>query len=353
MKIAIDVTPLKDGSQHKVRGVGSYIRSLKDSLLEYYPNNQYTFFVQGEKLPSDLDIIHYPYFEPFFVTLPFKKQPKIVVTVHDLIPIANKEHFPVGIKGGVSWQIEKFLLRRVDAVVSDSQASKDEIIKYAGIAEEKIHVIFLAAGKEFKKVESGKLKVESLKRRYRLPEKFVLYVGDATWNKNVPNFIKAIKQLKVPLVMVGKAIAEKDFDATHPWNKDLVAIQKETEDNSLFIKLGFVPIEDLVALYNLATVFVMLSFAEGFGLPLLEALSCGCPSVASNTSSLPEVAGEAAVFIDPTSVNDIANAIERVIGNKKLQEELTKKGLEQAKKFSWKKTASGTIKVYEKVLGRQ
>src|ERR1700755_894437 len=121
MKVAIDVSPLQTG--HKVRGVGFYLQNLKDSLLKDFPNNDYLFFNHLEEISKDVELIHFPYFDPFFLSLPFIKNKKTIVTVHDLTPILFKEHFPSGIKGGVKWNVQKRLLKRVDAIITDSQSS--------------------------------------------------------------------------------------------------------------------------------------------------------------------------------------------------------------------------------------
>lgn len=347
MKIAIDVSPLETG--HKVRGVGFYLMHLKNALVKYFPNNEYVFFQRGEKLPSDVKVIHFPYFEPFFLALPIYNKFKTVVTVHDLTPIVFPQAFPSGIKGKLKWQMQRFALKRANAVITDSNSSKKDIRKYGGVRENKIHVVYLAAGEGFKKLEIRNWKLE-IKKRYGLPEKFLLYVGDVTWNKNLPRLIDAVQKLNVSLVMVGKSLAQEDYDKTNPWNADLNRVNELAKEDNNIMKLGFVPDEDLVQIYNLATVFVMPSLYEGFGLPVLEAMACGCPVITSKEGSLPEVAGDAALYVDAYDMDSIAAGIEKVFNDEKLQKELSKKGLENVKKFSWKKTASETLKVYESIL---
>ena len=188
----------------------------------------------------------------------------------------------------------------------------------------------------------------SIREKYKLPEKFVLYVGDVTWNKNLPRLIEAIKKINLTLVMVGSALVQKEFDHLNPWNQDLLKVQKQVENDKRIIRLGFIPTKDLVALYNLAAVFVMPSIYEGFGLPILEAMSCGCPVVTTKEGSVPEVAGSAAYYVDAYDINDIANGIGEVYFNQKLQKELSQKGVMQAKNFSWEKTAGETMNVYER-----
>ena len=349
MKIAIDISPLKTGRflQHRVRGTGFYIENLKNALIKYYPENKYIFFVRGEKLPKDVDLVHYPYFEPFFLALPLFMKQKIVVTVHDLTPLVFSDYFPKGIKGEIKWRIQRYLLQKADAVIADSKCSKGDIIKYAGISDTKVNVVYLAAGEEFHRIQN-------LRKKYNLPEKFVLYVGDVTWNKNLPRLIEGIKKTDAPLLMVGKALAEEDFDRGNFWNKDLAQVQNMIKNQKSKLKnqittLGFIPQEDLIALYNLATIFVMPSLYEGFGLPVLEAMSCGCPVITTKEGSMPEVAGDAAFYVNAYDIDSIKNGIEKVFNDEKLQKELSEKGMIQSKKFSWEKTAQETIKVYQKV----
>ncbi|HSW88340.1 MAG TPA: glycosyltransferase family 1 protein [Candidatus Saccharimonadales bacterium] len=347
MKIAIDISPLQTG--HKVRGTGFYLHYLKRSLEQHFPKNKYTFFNQGEKIPNEINIVHYPYFEPFFRTLPFIKKNKTIVTVHDLTPIIFPQHFPAGLRGNFSWQIQKYLLRQVDAIITDSENSKRDIARIVNYPKEKIHVAYLAAGEEFKKVHSSQFTVGSLRKKYNFPEKFALYVGDVTWNKNLPRLVKAAQQAKIPLVMVGKALINKDIDTSNPWNNDIVEVQQLIKKDTNIICPGFISTEELVLLYNTATVFIMPSLYEGFGLPILEAMSCGCPVITTKEGSLPEVAGEAAYYVDAYSVENISQGLQMIFRDTTLQKELSEKGLKQTRKFSWKKTAEQTISVYRKV----
>ncbi|MEX2007748.1 MAG: glycosyltransferase family 1 protein [Candidatus Levyibacteriota bacterium] len=361
MNIAIDVSPLKSGHflQHRVRGTGFYLENLRSSLEKYYPNNEYIYFTRGEKVSLGVDLVHYPYFEPFFLTLPFNNENKFVVTVHDLTPLVFPNNFPAGLRGKIKWKIQKARLRKAKRIITDSMSSKKDIVKYVGIPEDKVTVVYLAAGEEFRRLETGNLPAgeagwkSEIKKRYGLPERFVLYVGDVTWNKNLPSLIRAVKIAGVPLVMVGKAISQAEFDKTNPWNQDLLKVQELIKDDGDIFVLGFVEQGELVALYNMATVFAMPSLYEGFGLPILEAMGCGCPVVTSKMGSIPEIAGEAAYYVDAYNISDIALGLERVFNDAKLQKKLSEKGTAQSKKFSWKKTAEDTVGVYEEAVLRQ
>lgn len=348
MKIAIDVSPLQTG--HKVRGVGFYLEHLKKALVKYYPENEYIFFERGEKLPNDIDLVHFPYFEPFFLALPLYKKFKTVVTVHDLTPIVFPNAFPKGIKGEIKWQMQKYALRKADAILTDSECSKKDIIKLTRVKEHRVKVVYLAAGEQFERLKIDDLRFKNIREKYNLPEKFILYVGDVTWNKNLPRLIDAVKSLKIPLVMIGKGLVSEDYDKNNIWNADLNRINELAKGDENIIRLGFIPAEDLTAVYNLATVFVLPSLYEGFGLPVLEAMACGCPVVTSKEGSIPEVARDAAFYVDAYDVDSIATGIKEVFENENLQKQLREKGLENARKFSWKKTARETINVYKGVL---
>jgi len=363
MKIAIDTSPIDDQSliSHRVRGVGFYINNLKRSLIKYFPDNKYIFFTQhqsgtgftrGQKLPKDIDLVHYPYFDPFFLTLPIFSKQKTVVTVHDLTPLVFPKYFPKGVRGSFKWFIQKNSLKKANLIIADSMSSKKDIVKFTGINEEKVEVVYLSQAEEFKKIETDKLNKEKIKEKYGLPEKFALYVGDVTWNKNLPRLVEAAKKSNIPLVMAGKALVSEDFDKNNPWNQDLLKVQKLAEWNKNILRVGFVETEDLVALCNLATVLVMPSLYEGFGLPILEAMACGCPVIATKEGSIPEVAGDAAFYTDAYDSEKISKDMRDIFEDEKLRKELSIKGLKQADNFSWKKTAEKTVRVYEKALGK-
>jgi glycosyltransferase involved in cell wall biosynthesis len=349
MKIGIDISPLSSGHylQHRVRGTGFYLTNLKDSLVKYFPENDYIFFKQGDEIPADIDLIHIPYFEPFFLTLPKIKKQKLIVTVHDLTPLVFADKFPAGIKGKIKWEIQKYSLKNSDYVITDSISSKKDLEKIAKVQASKIDVVYLAAAQHF---ISKRNKNEKIAKKYKLPKEFLLYVGDATWNKNLPNLIKAVGKTEYSLVIAGSAFVNKDYDKSNPWNKDLYESQVLASVNEKILPIGFISDEDLVEIYNLATASLMPSFYEGFGLPILEAMQSGCPVITSKEGSLEEVADSAAYFVDPYDIDSIQKGIDEVMKDKDLREALSKKGLHQAGKFTWQQTARKTNEVYKKVI---
>ena len=182
----------------------------------------------------------------------------------------------------------------------------------------------------------------------------MLFVGDLNYNKNTPLLTQTCLKLNFPLVVVGKQAVTEDFDKKHPETQDLVQFQTLAKDNpQKIIRLGFVPTKDLVGLYNLATCYAQPSLAEGFGLPILEAMACGCPVITSRSSSLVEIAGQAALLVNPASPIQLEKALKSMWQKPKLRQKLSNLGLERNKKFSWAKTALNTLKVYEQVFANQ
>lgn len=347
MKIAIDTSSLS--SQSQFRGIGFYTSRLIEQL-ETMPSIQLIKFVH--KLNQAADLIHYPGFNPFCFSFPLVHQLPFIITVHDLVPLKFPLNFPPGIKGKLSWLVQRRLLEFASAIITDSYVSKTDILKYTGLQPGKIQVVYLAADKIFKPLKD-QAELIKVRQKYHLPEKFVLYVGDVNYNKNLPLLVQTCLQHNHPLVLVGKQIVAKDFDRMHPENKSLVVVQKLIKSNpGKIFPLGFVKTADLVALYNLATVYAQPSLAEGFGLPVLEAFSCGCPVITSKATSLAEISGSAAVLVNPGSKLAISQALKAFWLDSALQKKYRLLGLLQARQFSWEKTGKETLKVYEKVLSQ-
>ena len=341
MKIGINVNCLNSASQF--RGIGFYTRRLI-AELEKIPSVQLIKFDQ--KLSEPVDLIHYPGFNPFHFSLPLINHYPYVVTVHDLTPLKFPDRFPPGIKGKVRWLLQKKQLQSARALITDSEASKKDIVKFVDISAGKVHVVYLAADKIFKTKKSA--------NKFSLPDKFVLYVGDVNYNKNLPLLAQTCLSLNFPLVVVGKQAIDKNFNRNHPENQDLIKFQALAAANpQKIITLGYVKTEDLVAIYNLATVFAQPSLAEGFGLPVLEAFACGCPVITSSNTSLAEISGQAALLINPRDQSQLAYALKSLWLNPNLRTKYTHLGQAQIKQFSWEVTAQNTIKIYDQVLAKK
>ncbi len=350
MKVVIDISPLK--TRHKTRGIGIYTRRLVEALQRFDRKNKYVLTTKFKDV-DDADLVHYPYFDLFFHTLPIRKHTKTVVTIHDLTPLVFPNEFRPGLKGRYRFIFQRLALRSVDAVITDSENSKKDIKKFLKIPNQQLNVIYLAAAEEFR--PQNKKQIEKVKKKYKVPNKFALYVGDVNYNKNIKRLIEAFSKVvrkhpKLHLVLVGSALKDKTLT-------QVKEITEEIESKSLTNKVLFLPNvtidppNDLAALYSAAEVYIQPSLYEGFGLPVLEAFASGTIVVSSNTSSLPEITGEAAIMVNPTFSSEIAKGIEKAVNlTTKSKETMIKMGLKQAAKFSWKKTAEETIKVYKKVI---
>ncbi len=346
MKIAIDITPTQN--IHKGRGIGNYAKLLQESLQLVKTEHLFYFFTRGEKLPKNIDLVHYPYFDPFFLTLPLLQSIPFVVTVHDLIPLVYPKMFPKGLRGGIKWKIQRKALQRANRIITDSHASKRDIQKIIGFESEKIDVVHLAPSPVYKRIVDKKV-LFNVRQKYSLPEKVVLYVGDVNWNKNIPGLLEAFSEISgdvkdVQLVLVGKAFLNEQLPEVQLINSKI----RELHAEKVIKRLGFVTDEDLAALYSFASVYVQPSFAEGFGFPILEAMACGCPVVASRSTSLSEIAGPA-ILVDPNNALDIAEGLRKILCMKDARE-LSGKSISWAREFTWEKVARQTIHSYERTL---
>ncbi len=343
MEIAIDASPTKTG--HKTRGIGSYTTNLINSLKHIDKDIKIEEF-SSSKNPPQVDVVHYPYFDLFFHTLPLIAKSKRVVTIHDVIPLVFPKHFPSGIKGKVNLQLQKLALKNTGAVICDSQTSKKDIVKNLSYPAQKIHVVYLAPGKDFRKIRDPKIS-EKASKKYSLPKKFILYVGDVNWNKNLPNLLSAVKLSNVNLVAVGSALADENLEQT----KALIAQINNLGIQNSVIRVGYIPEADLISIYNLATATILPSFYEGFGLPVLESMACGTPVICSDNSSLAEIGGDAAIYCDPESTENISEQILHVINlSPGERDALGERALLNASKFSWVKTAQNTYNVFKTLV---
>lgn len=329
--VAIDSGPLTSG--HSVRGIGVNTRELlRGFKLVSHKDIQITEVNFSKEDLSKYDIVHYQYFRPFFIDLPFVKPAnKVILTIHDLIPLIYPEHYPSGIKGKINFLINKYLIRKnVDVIITISETSKKDICRFLRFDPKKIHVVYLAPRPIFRKLKIENWESE-IKQRHGLPDCFALYVGDVNYNKNIPTLIEVCKIANIPLVIAGKQAREiENINLNHP-----ELIHLKSLDWSNVKRLGFVSDEDLVKIYNLATVYIQPSLYEGFGLPALEAVVCGTPLAIAKSQCMVEVLGVGFNYCDPNDAKSMANAMLNPNQNKKLPRD-----------YSWEKTASETLKVY-------
>ena len=348
IRVAFDTGPLK--SRDVVRGIGFHTKSLLEHLKKIKDIKIELEDVSRADL-SKYDVVHYQKFHPYFFSVPFFKRQKSVLTIHDLTYLVYPDAYPPGIKGRLRFLIQKFLVRNMDAIIANSETSKKDIVRFLGIPQEKIFPIYLGYREIFRPIEDKDF-LDSIKKKYSLPEKFILYVGDVNYNKNVLGLIKASKIAKIPVVIVGKKATSTDFDRNHPENKPLVEILDKYGGDKDVIRLGFVDDADLAGIYNLASAYCQPSFYEGFGLPVLEAFVSGCPVVAAKTQALVEIGEPACLFADPKDPKDIAEKITMVLEDGEIKKQLIETGKVFVKNYSWDKAAGQVADIYRLVAGK-
>ncbi|MCM8776661.1 MAG: glycosyltransferase family 4 protein [Candidatus Omnitrophica bacterium] len=303
----------------------AYLRFLRDISIKTYTEK--------------LDVLHTQYHLPLISHCPG------IITLHDVSFLRFPEFFPKEIY----WRLRISLLysvRKARKIITVSEFSKKEIIKFYRIEDEKVEVIYNGVSETFGTIDIEKNK--GVLKKYGITKPYILSVSNLQPRKNLSRLIKAFVSLvknneRFPynLVIVGKKLwlYNEIFDEI-----------RNSNFKERIVLTDYVSEQDLVCLYNFAEAFVYPSLYEGFGLPVLEAMACGCPVITSNISSLPEIAGNACFLVDPYDVEMIAKAINNVVTNFDLRMKLKAEGIKQAQKFSWKKTAESTAKIYEKVL---
>jgi glycosyltransferase involved in cell wall biosynthesis len=271
--------------------------------------------------------------------LPLQKPPT-VLTVHDMIFQLFPEHH----KRLNRWYLNAAMplyCRRADAIICVSEHSKSDLVRVWKIDPAKVHVVYEAADSRFRPMPPEH--VVAIRERYGLPQRYLLTVGTIEPRKNLSRLLDALSLLRrqgedVRLVVVGQ----------RGWlYHDFLASLERFEPRHAVILPGFVPDEDLPTVYSGATMTVLASLYEGFGLPILESMACGTPVVSSWTSSLPELGGDAVCYFDPQNVEEMATVIQKVWCDAGLRQKMRQQGFVQAARFSWDRTAEETMRVYE------
>lgn len=320
------------------RGVGRYTAWLQEYLAAFADLNL-------QATASDAQIIHYSFFDLFTRSLrPFSRAQSVVITIHDLTPLLFPADFPVGHRGRLNLSWQKFFARRARLILTDSQASKTDIVKLFQIPAEKIKVVYLAANPDLAPATSEQIK--NVRAQYHLPANYLLYVGDINFNKNLRQLIKALKFLpsKINLVCVGKNFVAKDIPEWHALEEQIHL--SEVESRVIFLT-QISSNSELSALYSGALAYIQPSYYEGFGLPILEAMRCKTPVVCQRNSSLPEVAGDFAVYSDSLQAHDFAEAVKVILAwpeNKRQQ--WLRQAYNWQTQFTWERTATQVHDVY-------
>jgi glycosyltransferase involved in cell wall biosynthesis len=371
MRIGIDVRCLSEG---KRTGVEEYVLNLLPHIFEIDKKNEYLLFFNSFKeskvdfswtrkypnvkvrkfsfpnkfLNLSLWYFNFPridqmiggadvFFMPNIAFGSVSKKCKLILSVHDLSFERYPEFFSLKRRWWHIFINPKKLCQRVDRMVAVSNSTKRDLVSLYNIPEEKIKMIYSAISDKFKIINRNDARLLEIKEKYNLPFKFILYLGTIEPRKNIQSIIVAYHKLqeneevlKYKLVIAGGK----------GWKYEKIFFSAENcanKENIIFA--GAIDEEDKVYLYNLASVFIYPSFFEGFGFPPLEAMACGVPVICSNNSSLPEVVGDAAIIIDPDRPDEIQESLKEIILNKDFREKLVQKGLIQAQKFNWQKTA--------------
>lgn len=275
---------------------------------------------------SDYDIFHPTYYDTYFLS---RYKGKLVLTVYDMIHELMPEYFP----GDETSKNKKLLIDRADRIIAISESTKHDIIKlYPDVNEDKIEVIYIGSN----------FKVSDVKFDSRFPDNYVLFVGNRDAYKNYANFWRSMEPIMkadetLHLVCLGGGrFKEEELERQKKYSNRI--IQMNVNDKTLSYA------------YSHAKCFVFPSLYEGFGIPTLEAFACECPVILSNTSSMPEVGGDAVEYINPYNISDMTKKIEHVIYSDYLRENMVEKGKKQLKKFNWDDIAKQTLECYKNVL---
>ncbi len=298
------------------------------------------FVLPGALKKTSVNLFH----GPAFMAPPLHKRFKSVATIHDLVAFHHPHTIPTKYAFYMRFLI-KLMIRKVDAIITDSEFIRNEIIKMFRVDAGRVFTVPISVSEIFKPVEdSGK--IEELKKRFGIKKKYFLHVGNIEPRKNLINLFHACDIVwdklgkDFQLVVVGK----------RGWlYGEIFETLKRAKFAADVVFTGYVRDKDIPVLYSGAEFFVFPSLYEGFGLPILEAMRCGVPVIASHVASLPEVGGDAVFYVDPYDPKDIAEKMLTLAYDTSLRERLKERGFLQASRFSWEKTARKTLDVYEAV----
>jgi len=375
MRIAIDAR-----MGHTRVGVGTYVRGLLNGLAKIDKKNDYYIIVNRDKKENFIptqdnfhrvftsvtysNYLKRDFWEQFYLplrlykhkidvyhgpcySLPVFTKAKMIVTMFDMISFSSNWHKPIS-RSRVQSLI-KISGRRADKIITCSKNSKKDIIRILRMPGDKIKVIYIGVDDEYKLINNKK-KLKFIKIKYGINEKFILHVGSLNPRKNIIRLIEAYSKLPVNILKKHKLV----IVGGKGWKSDEIfskVKQLKIENNIIFT--GFVDDNELPLLMNAAILLVFPSLYEGFGIPPLEAMACGVPVIASNTSSIPEVVGSAALLFNPYIVEEITTSLYRTLTDKRLRNELIQKGFERVKFFSWESTARQTLEIYEGVFKKR
>jgi glycosyltransferase involved in cell wall biosynthesis len=330
----------RPGDLAEVAGTGPNVRGIAETAGAYSFREQYRLPMAARRAGADL------YHAPHYVLPPFVPGPA-VVTIHDCIHLRFPQYLPSPAAWIYAHTMIRLAARRAARILTVSEASKRDILHYTGVRPEKIVVVHNGIDARFATPPDPEA-LERVRMRFALTHPFVLYVGNIKPHKNLERLIEAFAIARsggpedLRLVMIGDEISK------YPALRQSVHRHRLDKHVRFF---GFQPAATLVAFYRMARAFVFPSLYEGFGLPPLEAMANLTPVVTSNISSMPEVAGDAALLVDPHDPRAIADGIHRAVTDEALRADLIERGRRRAAAFSWREAAVRTLDVYHSVLG--
>jgi glycosyltransferase involved in cell wall biosynthesis len=323
--------------------------TIRGSLKLFNKTNFLKFDAFQVFSPKDFDIFHSPYYK-----LPSKEitgnLPRLI-TIYDLIPLTAKQYVDRNLNS-YFFRLLKSVDCEHDWVACISEYTKKEFCEYTGFPEERAFVTYLAADSLFKPVEDER-KIKQARAKYNIPDSdyFLCLASHLDPRKNIFHLIKSFvwlisenSQLDVNLVLIGSLRFERE-DVSR-------ALSEFSSYRSRIIFTGYVPDEDLIPLYNGSLAFVFPSLYEGFGLPILEAMQSGTPVISSNSTSMPEVAGDAALLVDPTSEDQLCLAMLDILQDHDLRTNMVERGLARAKEFSWERCTQETVEIYKRMMSK-
>lgn len=310
-------------------------------------DSAFSFFWSKSLKKIKPDLIHIPsLFEIYYLQVP--DIIKSVVTLYDIIPMLYPDKYFQNEKAKEWYMMRLNQAKKASKIITISESSKKDIKRILNIPYEKIEVIYGGVDERFKQM--GKSEFVKVLNKHNIKMPYILTVSTHSFHKNINRIFQAYKESvnsnsgnNLSLVVVCKLEAFEEKD----WRDQL----KKLGIEGRVILTNFVSDDDLAAIYNGAKLFLFPSLYEGLGLPVLEAFACGTPVVTSNVSSLPEVGGDAVLYVDPLNVGDITGGISKILSDENLRNRLIENGFSQVKKFSWSLAGDKTLKVYEEVLG--
>lgn len=298
--------------------------------------------IQLPKLVSHVDIFWSPHYN---VPLRGIKCDKKVVTIHDVFHLAFYKDLPLKQKLYAKFVVNK-AVKTSDAIITVSDFSKSEIIKYTGCMAGKIEVIYNGVEQNVINVNA-----EIVQKKYNLPSKYILFVGNVKPHKNLKTLLRAYLLLNERFKRIYKIVIAGKKDGFITGDDELINwVNTNDELRNSIVFTGYVDNEDMNGIYSNASLFVFPSVYEGFGLPPLEAMVNSCPVIASNASCIPEVCGPAALYFEPMDEYGLKNVIEKVLTDKATMDQLVSEGLERIKLFDWKNAADSHIRLFNQII---